>query len=170
MAEAITTPVKMTQPSPLRFQGWRASEPTLCRRAPSGSPPLLVSSNEFRTHRSLSDYLVNHRRRCPSGLIRSRCDWVDRNRGAPVAPPAADDPTGAPPHLERVDCHHHLHHCHLWPLFIERLRRHHGASPTHPCWRRGHRALLRDASRFYLFNYKRNFHYALNFWCFKFVV
>ena len=55
MAGATSTPLRMMMPLPLRFQGLRASEPTLRRRAPSGSPPLLVSSGHCPQCRSPPD-------------------------------------------------------------------------------------------------------------------
>ena len=79
-------------PLPLRFQGLRASEPTLRRRAPSGSPPLLFSS-DIRPRSQISD-----RRRCRFEIF-VRCDWVGHHSGAPST---AESETGAPPHLEGV--------------------------------------------------------------------
>ena len=96
MAGATSTPIKMMMPLPLRFQVVMTSEPTLFQSTPSGSPPLLFSSAH------LPRWHILNRRRCRSDSIFVRCDWVDRNRGALVAPPAADDPTGAQPHLEGV--------------------------------------------------------------------
>ena len=98
MAGATSETVKSKMPLPLRFQGLRASEPTLRRRAPSGSPPLLFSSAHLPRWQSLK----NHRRRCQLEIIVPRCDWVGHHSGAPVAPPAAESETGAPPHLDRV--------------------------------------------------------------------
>ena len=121
MAGATSETLRSKMPLPLRFQGLRASEPTLRRRAPSGSPPLLVSS----AHRPRWQFF-HDRRRCLAEIF-GRCDWVGRDRGAPVAPPAADDPTGAPPHLEGVGGYH-LHLGHL-SLVRGRLAK---ASPTRP--------------------------------------
>ena len=86
MAGATSSSQCTMMPLPLRFQGLRASEPTLRRRAPSGSPPLLVSSDMLPCYRSL-----------PS--IYLRFYWVGHHSGAP---PTAESETGAPPHLERV--------------------------------------------------------------------
>ena len=55
MAGATSETVRSKMPLPLRFQGLRASEPTLRRRAPSGSPPLLVSSASRPRGRFLLD-------------------------------------------------------------------------------------------------------------------
>lgn len=168
MAGVPSGPLQPSTTLPLRYQVGRASEPTLCPEPPSGSPPLLVSSGGCRNHRSARDYLVNHRR-CRSVLIVVRCDWVGHSQGAPVAPPAAADWTGALPHLEGNDHHHCLHLRHHWPHFIERGGLQLEVSPTHP-HEEGHRAFIDAYPVIYLINYKRNFHHALNFGCFKFVV
>ena len=136
MAGATIATVKMLMPLPLRFQGLRASEPTLRRRAPSGSPPLLFSSGNrprclsFPSIQSLADLC--------------RCDWVGHHSGAPVAPPAAESETGAPPHLEGNHYHHCLHLGHLFS-FMEELEK---ASPTRPRGG-GHRVWLEMRTRFF---------------------
>ena len=55
MAGVPSGPLQPSTTLPLRYQVGRASEPTLCPEPPSGSPPLLVSSGECRTHRSARD-------------------------------------------------------------------------------------------------------------------
>jgi hypothetical protein len=128
MAGATSETLESKMPLPLRFQGLRASEPTLRRRAPSGSPPLLVSS----AHLPRWQFFL-HRRRCRL-VILSRSDWVGQDRSAP---PTADDLTGAPPLLEGNDHWHHLHLRHFGLFDWRQLE----VSPTHP-HEGGHRARL----------------------------
>ena len=135
MAGATTTPLRMSHPLPLRFQGLRASEPTLRRRAPSGSPPLLVSSAHLPRWQ-----LCNRRR--GRFVIFLRSNWVGHHSGAP---PTAESETGAPPLLEGNDQVHHLHLRHLSSNGEMQLE----VSPTHP-HERGHRDVLAISSRFIL--------------------